>query len=161
MQKIQVFSLFVQTVVNFVEPFKVDLLHWRCPITFRRASGEIRKKPIWRDALGIKHILGVAFFGKWLRQVDKTPSVTCRAVKQMNKCVWDYVGGRVVCLRFLCLWFFGFFGFRVCVVLFVCLWFWGRGCLVWFFLMLCRISTWGNKPQRGYLGTVEQCKKFI
>lgn len=46
MQKIQVLSLFVQTVVNFVEPFKVDLLHWRCPITFRRASGEIRKKPI-------------------------------------------------------------------------------------------------------------------
>lgn len=111
------------------------------PNYIQKGKRRDKEETYLKGCFRIKHILGVAFFGKWLRQVDKTPSVTCRAEKQMNKCVWDYVGGRVVCLRFLCLWFFGFFGFRVCVVLFVCLWFWGRGCLVWFFLMLCRIST--------------------
>lgn len=152
----------MQTVINFVESFKADLLHWRCPITFRWAARETRKKPIWRDALGVKHILGVTLFGNWLRQADKIPSMTCRAVKQMNKCVWDYLECFFVYLGVLWLWFLWvFWVLCMCVVLFVI---WGGGFFLFgfgVFLMPFAINTWGNKPQRGYLGTVEQCKGFI
>lgn len=75
----------------------------------------------------------MGFFGNWLRQTDKITSVTCRGVKQIKKCVWDYLE------CFLYVWSFCDCGFLVLggfVCGFVCLCLEGWGFLfdLWGFL---------------------------
>lgn len=75
-------------------------------------EGRLRDKEetFLKGCLGNKTHSGVAFFGNWLRQVDKILSVSCRVVKQMNECVWDYLE-----------WFFCVYSFCVCVFFGFCL----------------------------------------